>query len=67
MPVASHPSFNAFVTSPRISGRLDSELCAIEAPLTGAITIEECSATIKSIELQVTTTHLLTLLTYLLY
>ena len=48
------PRVHVSLTRPRgrISGRLDSVLCSISAPLTGHITIDDCSATIKSIELQ---------------
>ena len=35
-----------------IKGQLDSVTCNISQPLTGVVTIEECSATIRSIELQ---------------
>ena len=40
------------VPSFAISGHLDSVTCNIAQPLTGEVTIEECSATIRSIELQ---------------
>lgn len=36
----------------RITGRLDSGICAINAPFTGEVTIESSAAVIKSIELQ---------------
>eukprot|EP00164_Ancoracysta_twista_P016024 GFYU01026717.1.p1 GENE.GFYU01026717.1~~GFYU01026717.1.p1 ORF type:complete len:299 (-),score=51.96 GFYU01026717.1:217-1113(-) len=36
----------------RIVGRIDSANCSIVSPLTGEIIVEECGATIKSIELQ---------------
>lgn len=36
----------------KIVGRIDSVACNIAQPFTGEITIEECSATIKSVELQ---------------
>ena len=36
----------------KISGQLDSVVCHVGEPLTGEVVIEECSATIKSIELQ---------------
>lgn len=35
-----------------IKGQLDSVTCDISRPLTGVVTIQECSATIRSIELQ---------------
>ena len=36
----------------KIRGQLDSVVCNISQPLTGEVFIEECSATIRSIELQ---------------
>ena len=36
----------------KIRGQLDSVVCNIAQPLTGEVCIEECSATIRSIELQ---------------
>ena len=36
----------------KMSGRIDSKTCSITQPFTGHIIIEECEATIKSIELQ---------------
>jgi len=36
----------------KITGQIDSAICSIGHPLTGSVTVEECSATIKSIELQ---------------
>jgi hypothetical protein len=40
------------VPSFKIRGQLDSVVCNLAQPLTGEVVIEECSATIKSIELQ---------------
>ena len=40
------------VPSFKIRGQLDSTTCNIAEPLSGEVLIEECSATIKSIELQ---------------
>jgi hypothetical protein len=40
------------VPSFKVRGQLDSTTCNIAKPLTGEVIIEECSATIKSIELQ---------------
>ena len=40
------------IPSFKIVGRLDSVACNIGQPLTGEVVVEECSATIKSIELQ---------------
>ena len=36
----------------KVSGQLDSVVCSIQHPLSGEVTVEECSATIKSVELQ---------------
>jgi hypothetical protein len=36
----------------KISGQIDSVVCDISMPLTGEVKVDECSATIKSIELQ---------------
>jgi hypothetical protein len=36
----------------KISGQIDSTVCNIAAPFTGEVIVEECSATIKSMELQ---------------
>ena len=36
----------------KITGQLDSTVCNLAQPLTGEIVVEECSATIKSVELQ---------------
>jgi|EP00161_Ancyromonas_sigmoides_P018677 hypothetical protein len=36
----------------RVVGRLDSAVCAINAPFTGELTVQECNAPIKSIEVQ---------------
>uniref|UniRef100_A0A7S3EX03 Vacuolar protein sorting-associated protein 26C n=1 Tax=Haptolina ericina TaxID=156174 RepID=A0A7S3EX03_9EUKA len=36
----------------KIGGQIDSVVCNITQPFSGEVTIEECSATIKSIELQ---------------
>ncbi|KAL1500475.1 hypothetical protein AB1Y20_013132 [Prymnesium parvum] len=36
----------------KITGVLDSVICSIQHPLSGEVIVEECSATIKSIELQ---------------
>lgn len=36
----------------KFTGCIDTVLCDIAAPLTGEVTVEECSATVKSIELQ---------------
>lgn len=36
----------------KMTGKIDSKTCAITQPFTGHIVIEECEATIKSIELQ---------------
>jgi hypothetical protein len=36
----------------RITGRLDSAVCPINAPFTGELTVNECSSPIKSIEVQ---------------
>ena len=36
----------------KIGGQLDTTVCNISMPLTGEVVVEECSATIKSIELQ---------------
>jgi len=40
------------VPSLKVSGRLDSVLCSINEPLEGEVTVEHCSAAIKSVELQ---------------
>ena len=36
----------------KIPGQLDTTICNISLPLTGEVVVEECTATIKSIELQ---------------
>ena len=36
----------------KVRGQLDSVVCPLGTPLTGEVVIEECSATLKSIELQ---------------
>eukprot|EP00325_Prymnesiales_sp_UTEX-LB-985_P005825 CAMPEP_0174697850 /NCGR_PEP_ID=MMETSP1094-20130205/3604_1 /TAXON_ID=156173 /ORGANISM="Chrysochromulina brevifilum, Strain UTEX LB 985" /LENGTH=330 /DNA_ID=CAMNT_0015894919 /DNA_START=51 /DNA_END=1043 /DNA_ORIENTATION=- len=36
----------------KIAGQLDSTICNIAQPLTGEVIVEECTATIKSVELQ---------------
>ena len=36
----------------KIRGQLDSVVCSVAQPLSGSLVIEECSATIRSIELQ---------------
>ena len=40
------------VPSFKITGQLDTVVCNINHPLTGTVLVEQCSATIKSIELQ---------------
>ena len=40
------------VPSFKVRGQIDSVVCDIGAPLTGEVLIEDCSATIRSIELQ---------------
>jgi len=36
----------------RIKGKIDSTACYINKPFTGSLTVEECDAPIKTIELQ---------------
>ena len=40
------------VPSFKITGQIDSTVCNLSAPFTGQVVVEDCSATIRSIELQ---------------
>ena len=50
-PLACVSNMNQLILRP-LQGRLDNVHCALDAPLTGRVRVEECEAKIRSVEVQ---------------